>query len=79
MAPSYETVDKWIPIYIRILGTILGTALVIATILGRAGIDYAGAYVFVAGMIAYKSVHDYGRKVKGSELSERSDSSGTAG
>jgi hypothetical protein len=54
-----QAVEQWLPIYTRIVGIILGIALVAATILGYAGVEFAGAYVFVTGLIFYKSVHDY--------------------
>lgn len=59
MALDPKKADEWFPIYVRYLGSILGTALVTATILGYAGLQYAGAYAFVTGMILYKTVHDY--------------------
>lgn len=59
MKLDHESFERWFPLYVRFLGTILGIALVAATIFGKAGFDFAGAYVFVTGMILYKSVHDY--------------------
>lgn len=59
MALDYQKAEQWFPLYIRFLGSILGAALVVATILGYAGVEFAGAYAFVTGMILYKSVHDY--------------------
>lgn len=67
----YE-MDEWFPTYVRYLGTILGVVLVVATIFGEAGIDYAGAYVFVTGMILYKTVHDY-RTPRGRGDDDRGD------
>jgi len=57
----------------RIIGIILGASLVTATILGRAGVEFAGAYVFVTGMIFYKTVHDYrgSGRGEGDDKSER--------
>lgn len=51
--------EQWLPIWTRIVGILLGIALVAATIAGYAGVEFAGAYVFVTGMILYKNVHDY--------------------
>lgn len=54
-----NAVEAWLPVYIRVVGIVLGVALVTATILGYAGVEFAGAYVFVTGLIFYKNVHDY--------------------
>lgn len=59
MSPNPHHVEEWLPSVTRIVGIILGIALVSATILGYAGVEFAGAYVFVTGLIFYKSVHDY--------------------
>jgi hypothetical protein len=59
LAPDRNSWEEWFPIYIRYLGSLLGIVLVVATIFGKAGIDFAGAYVFVTGLILYKTVHDY--------------------
>jgi hypothetical protein len=59
LALNRNDMEEWFPVYIRYLGSILGVILVAATIFGNAGIDFAGAYVFVTGMILYKTVHDY--------------------
>lgn len=56
---DHNVVEAWLPIWTRIVGIALGVALVAATILGKAGVEFAGAYVFVTGLIFYKSVHDY--------------------
>ena len=57
MEPS--SVEQWLPVYTRVVGILLGIALVVATIAGYAGVEFAGAYVFVTGLIFYKNVHDY--------------------
>lgn len=69
MALDRNEFEQWFPIYLRYLGSVLGIILVAATIFGKAGIDFAGAYSLVAGMILYKSVHDYriDRKGKGDD------------
>jgi hypothetical protein len=54
------------------VGICLGIALVGATILGYAGVEFAGAYVFVTGLIFYKSVHDY-RLPRRGESDDHSD------
>ena len=59
MGISHDQAEKWFPIYVRVLGSILGVMLVVATIFGRAGIEFAGAWAFVTGMILYKNVHDF--------------------
>lgn len=65
MALDPAEVERWLPVYTRVVGILLGIALVTATILGYAGVEFAGAYVFVTGLIFYKNVHDY--KVRGKE------------
>ena len=72
MALDRQEIEQWFPVYIRYLGSVLGIVLVVATIFGRAGIDFAGAYVFVTGMILYKTVHDY-RNPPGRGDSDRND------
>lgn len=64
-------VKEWIPIWTQIVGIVLGIALVSATILGYAGVEFAGAYVFVTGLIFYKTVHDY--RIPGRGEDERAD------
>jgi hypothetical protein len=66
-----HSIEQWLPIYTRIVGILLGIALVSATILGYAGVEFAGAYVFVTGLIFYKSVHDYRLPKRGED--DRSD------
>lgn len=56
---DHHVAEQWLPIWTRIVGIVLGIALVTATILGYAGVEFAGAYVFVTGLIFYKTVHDY--------------------
>jgi hypothetical protein len=66
--------DRWFPVYIRYLGSLLGVALVAATILGFADpVEYAGAYTFVTAMILYKTVHDY---LPGGAKHDRGDTTG---
>lgn len=73
MAPNRYDLDEWFPVYIRYLGSVLGIVLVVATLFGKAGIDYAGAYVFVTGMILYKTVHDYRRPGERGEDDDRTN------
>ena len=72
MALDPRSVEEWLPVYTRIVGIILGIALVAATIAGFAGVEFAGAYVFVTGLIFYKNVHDY-RKPSGRGEDDRAD------
>lgn len=60
-----QSADEWFPVYLRYLGSVLSIILIVATIFGQAGLNFAPAYVAVAGMIGYKSIHDFGRKPKG--------------
>jgi hypothetical protein len=71
VALDREEIESWFPVYIRYLGSLLGIVLVVATIFGKAGIDFAGAYVFVTGMILYKTVHDYRKPERGDDNRDR--------